>query len=350
VKKNLRNMALIGLTIGTLTLGSSFSVSAAGTDTTSSKSAVKTSQNGKGNRGQDKNRGNDKGQRGKIDTASLVTSGVIDQTTADAITAYQATQETAQKAEMEKVKAMTDTEKKAYFESKKSETKTSLLDQLVSESIITQTQADAIKAAQPQKDDNNENRGQRGKIDTASLVTSGVIDQTTADAITAYQATQATTQKAEMEKVKAMTDTERETYFESKKSETKTSLLDQLVSGSIITQTQANAIKAAQPQKNDNDENRGQRGKIDTASLVTSGVIDQTTADAITAYQATQETTQKAEMEKVKAMTDTEREAYFESKKSETKTSLLDQLVSESIITQTQADAIKAAFTRNSDK
>jgi len=47
---------------------------------------------------------------------------------------------------MTKVAAMTDTEKKAYFESKKTETKTSLLDQLVSKGILTQTQADAIKA------------------------------------------------------------------------------------------------------------------------------------------------------------------------------------------------------------
>jgi len=269
MKKSLKNMAVICLTIGTLTLGSSFAVFAADTSISTTTAATTTSQSQNYNKKHE-------GKMQSMNVDSLVTAGIIDQTTADAITAYITELQTERKAEMEKVKSMTASEKKAYFESKKSETKTSLLDQLVCKGIITQTQEDAIKAAQPQKDHSkatqpqkdhskatqpqkdhskatqpqkNQSKDKKGnrmnKLDVSALVTDGVIDQTTADGITAYVTKIQTEQKAEMEKVKSMTASEKKAYFESKKSTTKTSLLDELVSESIITQDQATAIKSA---------------------------------------------------------------------------------------------------------
>jgi Tfp pilus assembly protein PilP len=344
MKKSIRNMAVICITVGSLTLGSSFAVFAADTSASTTTTTTTTTS-------QCQNYKNGQGRMQGIDVTTLVKDGIIDQTTADSITAYISELQTEKKAEMDKVTSMTDTEKKAYFESIKSNTKTSLLDQLVSKEIITQAQEDAIKAAMPQTNQskmgwNKAKSGTRmNKLDTSTLVKDGVIDQTTADAITAYVTKIETDQKAEMDKVKSMTDTEKKAYFESKKSETKTSLLDQLVSNNIITSDQKTAIETkVSSQKTDTNK----KSKFDVSSLVTKGVIDQATADAITTYMTQKETDMKAEMDKVKSMTDTEKKAYFESKKSETKTNLSDELVSKGIITQDQATAIKAAFTTKS--
>lgn len=180
------------------------------------------------------------------------------------------------------------------------------------------------------------NKSNRGKgMDFSAFVTKGIIDQATADKMTAYQKEHEADRKAEREKIKAMTETERDAYF---KENPKNGPMSDMVTAGIITQAQADAMKAAMPE---GGKNHGGKGPMDFSNLVSQGVIDQATADKITAYEAEHEADRKAEMDKVKAMTDAERDAYF---KENPKTGPMERLVTAGVITQAQADAIKAAM------
>ena len=103
---------------------------------------------------------------GFYDYDYFVEQGVIDQATADKIADYQLEKQIAaideQKAELEKLKAMTREERTSYFETKKAELSEKFkaedkkirpnpMDDLVADGIITQETADAIKAALPEK-------------------------------------------------------------------------------------------------------------------------------------------------------------------------------------------------------
>lgn len=92
------------------------------------------------------------------------------------------------------------------------------------------------------------NREQAGNF--SDLVSQGIIDQETADKIAAYQSSQAEERKAEMEKVKAMSESERQAYFESRKGTQHTDSFTEMINAGIITQAQADAIKAALPAPN----------------------------------------------------------------------------------------------------
>jgi hypothetical protein len=109
---------------------------------------------------------------GFFDCDYLVDQGVIDQATADKIADRQLDLRIAeldeQKTELLKIKAMTREQRAAYYEEKKAEiseklnsedakkVKTNPFDSLVADGIITQEQADAIKAALPEKYDKSE--------------------------------------------------------------------------------------------------------------------------------------------------------------------------------------------------
>jgi glutamyl-tRNA reductase len=162
----------------------------------------------------------------------------------------------ARKAEMEKVKAMTEEERKAYFEANKPTFKVDMFEELVAEGIINQTQADKIKAALPK---GGEHEGvMKAKIDftTAfdSLVSAGTITQAQEDKIVEFMKQKAEARKAEMEKVKAMTEEERKAYFEANKAKERPDLFKELVDAGILNQAQADAAKKALP------EHSGPRG------------------------------------------------------------------------------------------
>jgi Tfp pilus assembly protein PilP len=176
---------------------------------------------------------------------SLVKAGTITQDQEDKITAYIKQKDDERKAGMDKVKNMTEDERKAYFEANKSKEKTDIFSDLASKSIITKAQADSIKKAMPTPK-------KRPEIKTQfdSLVKAGTITQDQEDKITAYMKQKDDERKAEMDKIKAMTDTERKAYFEANKDKVKTDILSELVSQGTITQEVADAIKKAVPDFN----------------------------------------------------------------------------------------------------
>ncbi len=160
------------------------------------------------------------------------------------MTEYMQKKQEEMKAEMDKVKAMTEEERKAYMESKKDEERIDPISDMVKSGIITQTQADKIKEAMPAHMQKGDMKFFKVEMDLTKLVESKVIDQATADKMTEYMQKKHEEMKADMEKVKAMTEEERKEYFESKKVKVKLDILSDMVDNGVITQTQADAIKA----------------------------------------------------------------------------------------------------------
>ncbi|NMM63347.1 hypothetical protein HBE96_11795 [Clostridium sp. P21] len=287
----------------------------------------------------------------KAQLDKLVTAGTITADEETKILDFQKQKSAERKAEMEKVKGMTADQRKAYFEANPKQ-KTDLFAELVSANIITQAQADAIKAALPQKEaKHNENKSKQGfKAQLDKLVTAGTITADEETKIIDFEKQKATERKAEMEKVKGMTADQRKAYFAANPKQ-KTDLFAELVSANIITQTQADAIKAALPQKeakhNENESKQGLKAQLD--KLVTAGTITADEETKIIDFEKQKATERKAEMEKVKGMTADQRKAYFAANPKQ-KTDLFTELVNANIITQAQADAIKATLPQKSHK
>lgn len=256
MRKNIKNYSFLAAALAVITIGSSVMVHAetntstgtsAQTESTAPADMKKDGRDHKGGFGLNQN---------SLD--SLVSNGTIDQATADKITAYMKTMETKREEERTKIDAMTEAERKEYLSAEKDQKKGDPFSELVSQEIITQTQADSIKAAMPKCDNNeNGNKGDKGESrgfgfnenELASLVTNGTIDQEAADDIAAYIKTLETERETEKTKVDAMTEAERQEYFSSKKDETRVDLFTDLVNKGIVTQTQADSIKAAMPER-----------------------------------------------------------------------------------------------------
>ncbi len=265
MRKNFKNYSILAAVLAVITIGSSVMTHAeTNTSTGTSEQTESTAPADMKKGGRDHKGGFGLNQNS---LESLVSNGTIDQATADKITAYMETMETKREEERTKIDAMTEAERKEYFSEEKDQKKGDPFSELVSQEIITQTQADSIKEAMPKydKEEKGDKKERRGfglnETKLASLVTNGTIDQEAADEITAYVKTLETERETEKSKVEAMTEEERQEYFSSKKGEARVDLFTGLVDKGIITQTQADAIKAAMPEKH-----RDNSTAVDTAS------------------------------------------------------------------------------------
>lgn len=186
---------------------------------------------------------NMKPMKGMTETlSSLVKAGTITQEQSNKINEYLTAKQTAMKAEADKIKSMTAEQRKAYFEANKPNKRVDFLKDLIDQKVITQAQADAIKEAMPKM---NKPDGKRMKLNFDAQVKAGVITQAEADKIKAYMEQKKTDRQTEMDKVKAMTQEERDTYFKAKKAEAKVDLFSELVNQGILSQEKANALKSA---------------------------------------------------------------------------------------------------------
>lgn len=293
----------------------------------------------------------------KSELDKLVTAQTITQDQETKVLDYFKQKETDRQTEMAKVKNMTEADRKTYFESKKTTEKTGFLSELVANGTLTQDQATAIGNTVHQGHGQKQPGANTEQVKTAldKLVTAGTITADEETAIINGINQQQTDIKAEMDKVKNMSEADRKAYFESKKTTPKTDLLSTLVTAGTLTQVQADAVKDVIHQ------GFGERGagraaglssdkmKTQLDKLVAAGTITQDDETNIINYLTQQQTDRKAEMDKVKNMSEADRKSYFESKKTTEKTDLFSQLVTAGIITNDKADAIKAAMPAHKD-
>jgi polyhydroxyalkanoate synthesis regulator phasin len=171
-------------------------------------------------------------------------------------------------------------------------------------------------------------RGGQSKFDSEVLVTEGLISTEQATVITDYLTTKSDERTAEREKVTAMTTEERTAYFEAKALETRTTLLEELVTSGTLTQAEADQITAYR------DEARlvniTERMTTSLASLVTDGTLTAAEVEDIIAYLAAQEPKEKGP--RVQGTTEEARISPF------------DAMVTEGTLTQAQVDAIQGVI------
>lgn len=194
---------------------------------------------------------------------SLVKSGTITQDQEDKILSLIKQKEDERKAEMEKVKNMTKEQRKEYFKQNKIKAKSDIFKELVEKNVITQQQADTIKNTifDKNKDKRKDFKGENFKKFLDNQVKAGVITQDEENKIISYMNKKAEEKKAEMEKIKSMTDEERKAYFENKKSQIKSDLFKELVDEGILTQTKADSLRKnmqnhIKPNKSDSGRNK----------------------------------------------------------------------------------------------
>lgn len=209
-------------------------------------------------------RGDRAGGQYNIDelTKDLVEQGIITQETADKLTSFMDEKDAERKTEMEKLQNMTEEERKAYLENKKSsetDTKSDFWSEAVDEGILTQEQVDSIKAYIEKQAETQRQQQQKEELD--NLVSAGLITQEQEEKIIEYYNNQEEARKAEMEKIKDMTEEERKAYLESKKDTkpedgTSVTPLQKLVDDGTLTQDQAQAVvKALFPNVEKNTSN-----------------------------------------------------------------------------------------------
>lgn len=255
MNKKIASKIITAVIIGAIAISSYTLVFAEGsTNSTSDNGQKIVNQKDKGGRVHASKVGDGKLNNGfKTQLDSLVSSGTISQDQEDKIISYFKEKQTEMKAEMDKVKAMNEADRKAYMEQKRAEmksgTKMEPFKDLVAQNIITQDQADAIKKLFPMHKTFNKDAGKEHKSfdkQLSDLVTAGTISDEQKGKITSYLEQKKTEMKAEMDKIKAMSKDERKAYMEQKKAEKKagqkTNILSELVAQNIITQDQADAI------------------------------------------------------------------------------------------------------------
>lgn len=171
----------------------------------------------------------EKGSKGMMDTAALVTEGLITQAQETSINELMATKEAERTAERATVSAMTQEERKAYFEAKQLETRTPLLEELVTTGVLTQDEVDLIQAF------HNETRiatmTEKVTENLATFVTDGTLTTADVDAVIAYLAAQEPQEKGKPADGEIAAE--------------KVNPFDEMVTAGILTQTQADAIKGS---------------------------------------------------------------------------------------------------------
>jgi hypothetical protein len=190
---------------------------------------------------------------------ALVTNGTLTQTQADLIKAKETQMAAARQTQMDTIKAMTKEERQAYRDQNKTG-KVGLFQQLINDGSFTQAQVDTIQTAIRA----NMVAQREASLNTAlsGLVGNNVITSDQSSAILEKINAEGTARQAQMAATKDMTQAERNAYRQNNKPE-KVDMFAALVTSGTLTQTQADQVSKAlhfQGGK-DNQQGSGNGGK-----------------------------------------------------------------------------------------
>lgn len=179
-----------------------------------------------------------------------------------------------------------------------------------------------------------------------TLVEDGELDEDTVDSILSYvEEKEAEREEKRLEREEA--DVERPERTEGKgqkgdrgKGSKGNGILEDLVEEEIITEEEAEVIKEAGEELKAAE--KAEKFDEILESLIDEGTIDEDEKDEIVAFIEEKEEEKEAEREAVEAMTDEERQEYFEEKREEGKgNDAISEMVEDGIITEEQAEALK---------
>ena len=184
-------------------------------------------------------------------TAILTEEKIISQQTADKLLAYLQKTEQNRKAESEKIKSMTEEQRKSYFRKKREASfQNEPGAELVENGILTQKELDAVRTYFEKQME--EKFGQRLETVLSALVSKGTLTASQKSAVEAYVKERMTQRSLEMKKTRDMSDTERRAYFKDKKEQRtrESGFFNELVESKILTKAQADEIgKALMPEQ-----------------------------------------------------------------------------------------------------
>lgn len=168
------------------------------------------------------------------------------------------------------------------------------------------------------------------------LVTEGTITQTQEDELLAHFQEKAEERKAKFEEMKNMTPEERQAAREVNKGE-KPEPLSEVVEEGIISQEEADAIKDKMHELRQEKRQEAMQTRLNM--LVEKEVITEDQVDDILEVLEKEAANREANFEKMKDMSKEERQAYKQEMR-ETRKDILTQLVKDGTITQEQSDAL----------
>lgn len=191
-----------------------------------------------------------------------------------------------------------------------------ILNKAVTAGILTQDQVNAIKEAMQQQ--MNQQMQERNQAWVDGLIAANIISSDEGKAVIKHMSAMHDQRRAEMAKVQAMTEAERQAYFEKNKDQKKDRKMDQcvsLVEAGLLTKEQADRINTFMHEKAAAQCQEQVKDQLD--KLVQAGTITSEQAGAISKYMNDLQQQRQNEMNKIKNMTAEERQQYFEKNRPE---------------------------------
>lgn len=175
-----------------------------------------------------------------------------------------------------------------------------------------------------------------------NLVSDKVITKDQASKIEAFVKERKEKRKAELDNLKKLSKEERQKYIK-EHFVNKPDILEELVSNSIISKEQADVIRTRMEKKS-----RLRLHEV-LSSEVAKGTITQEQSDKIAAFFDKKHEERKAKLANIRTMSESERKAYFQ-QHPRPKQTIMDELVTEGIITTKQKDALIKAIKKDKNK